>query len=81
MTLEEAMKTPTTKDAKPDRQNLGPTGPAKVERNSDLSYDDKHPNAGDDSGGVVGPTPTDVPDAAKRFQTEIDRKRAQTPPD
>ena len=42
------MKTPTVDDPKPKRENLGPTGPAKV------SHDEE--DKGEDSGGA-SPTP------------------------
>jgi hypothetical protein len=62
---EATMKTPATKDRQPDRNNLGPTGPAKApsaEKQAD--YEAKHPNPGnvvsaDDPN--VGPTPTADP--------------------
>jgi hypothetical protein len=41
------MKTPTVKDSKPKRENLGPTGPAKV------SGDDS--SKGDESNTAGGP--------------------------
>jgi hypothetical protein len=76
------MKTPSKDDPKPDRENLGPTGPAKVqgERKDD---EVKHPHAGnvvapDDPN--VGPAPTDDP-RQKTHKLEKDRKPTQTPPD
>ena len=76
------MKTPSTKDTVPDRTNLGPTGPTEIHKDSKLSYDKKHPNAGNTGNDkVVGPTPTDDPDdQAKQLETQIDKKRVQTPP-
>jgi hypothetical protein len=63
------MKTPTVDDSKPKRENLGPTGPAKVSGTSKAEA-----NKG------TGSTPS----ADSSYETELedilDRKRAQTPP-
>ena len=77
------MKNPSTKDTEPDRKNLGPTGPAEIHKDSKLSYDKKHPNAGNAGNDkLVGPTPTDDPDDnANQLETQMDKKRGQTPPD
>lgn len=58
------MKTPSTKDRQPDRNTLGPTGPAKVPSPEEKDYEAKHPNPGnvvsvDDPN--VGPAPTADP--------------------
>jgi len=44
--MEEGMDSPSTKDKRPDRKKLGPTGPAKTHHDSDVTYDEKHPNPG-----------------------------------
>jgi hypothetical protein len=66
------MKTPTVDDPKPQRENLGPTGPAKL-------------SGGERSKGKESNTaasaPTGEPGKASELQKTIDRKRAQTPPD
>ena len=73
------MKTPSTKDAHPDRENLGPTGPAKTPRDSKSDPDKKHPhpgNIGDVDKPHVGPTPTDDPRGkASQFAKEIHKRR------
>jgi len=75
------MKTPSTKDPKLDRKHLGPTGPANIEPEPKQSYEDKHPNPGNVE-SHVGPTPTDDPDSmASELKREVDKKRAQAPPD
>jgi hypothetical protein len=52
---------------------------------SKRSYDEGHPhpgNIGDADKPHVGPTPTDDPRGkASQLEKEIDKKRAQTPPD
>ena len=76
------MNNPSIKDDRPDRKNLGPTGPAHMPPEPTQSYDDKHPNAGTIDEPLVGPTPTDDPrNEADKLENEIDKKRAQTPPD
>ena len=76
------MKRPSTADDKPDRKSLGPTGPAKMPPDSDQSHADKHPNPGNIDDPLTGPTPTDDPRGkAGQLENEIDKKRAQTPPD
>jgi hypothetical protein len=76
------MKNPSTKDARPDRANLGPTGPGKTPRDSKSDPDKKHPHPGNVGGEQVGPPPTDDPRGkASQFEKAIDKKRAQTPPD
>ena len=75
------MKTPSTKDRQPDRNNLGPTGPAKVpSREEQAGYEAKHPNPGnvvsaDDPN--VGPSPTADPRGkAGALAGQIAEKRA-----
>jgi len=79
------MKTPSTEDVQPDRQNLGPTGPAKVSSGSKAEPDKKHPHPGnivEADKPFVGPTPTDDPRGkAGQLENEIDKKRAETPPE
>jgi hypothetical protein len=79
------MNTPSTKDPRSDRDNLGPTGPAKMPADSKADPDKKHPHPGnvtDADKPQVGPTPTDDPRGkASQLENEIDKKRAQTPPD
>jgi hypothetical protein len=58
------MNKPSIKDSKPNRDNLGPKGPAKMPPQDQASYEDKHPNPGNVTPKVdktVGPTPTDDP--------------------
>ena len=40
------MNKTSTNDPKPDRDNLGPTGPAKMPPKEEASYDEKHPHPG-----------------------------------
>ena len=65
------MKTPTVDDAKPKRDNLGPTGPAKV-------------SSDDDGEGATSSGAVSAPAAETSYESELenilDRKRAQTPP-
>jgi hypothetical protein len=76
------MKTPSTKDAHPDRGNLGPTGPAKMPPDAKDDTDKKHPHPGNVGGEQVGPSPTDDPRGkARQFEKEIDKKRGETPAD
>ena len=79
------MKTPSVKDAKPDRKHLGPTGPADIEPGTTHSYDDTHPNPGNVDKGEpthVGPTPTDDPEGTpSKLRREVDKKRAESPRD
>ena len=58
------MSETSIEDTEPDRDNLGPTGPAKMPPKDDDSYEDKHPNAGNltpKGDKTVGPPPTDDP--------------------
>ena len=71
----------STNDARPNRDKLGPTGPAKTSAESKKSYDEKHPNAGNIGEAPPGPAATDDPGNADRLEKKIDKKRAQTPPD
>ena len=64
------MKTPTVDDPQPKRENLGPTGPAKV------SGDDT--TKGEESNGV-GSAPSGTPGKDSELEKIIERKRAQTP--
>ena len=76
------MNNPSIKDHRPDRKNLGSTGPVHMPPEPTQSYDDKHPNAGTVDEPLVGPTPTDhTRNEADKLENEIDKKRAQTPPD
>jgi hypothetical protein len=66
------------------RDDLGPTGPAKLPKEGQKkSYDEKHPHAGNiEDKDHVGPNPTDDPDhKAGKLEKTIDKKRAQTPAD
>ena len=63
------MKTPTENDPKPQREKLGPTGPAKVSGGKE----------GKES-KCAGSEP-DERGKPSELETVIDRKRAQTPPD
>ena len=63
------MKTPTVDDPKPQRENLRPTGPAKVSGGKEGK--ERH-----DAGAKE-----DERGKARELETAIDRKRAQTPPD
>ena len=64
------MKTPTVDDAKPKRDNLGPTGPAKVSSEDD----------GDGSTASDGSAPPADASYENELENILDRKRAQTPP-
>ena len=65
------MKTPTVKDSKPKRENLGPTGPAKV------SGDDS--SKGDES-NTAGSAPSGNPGGDSEIEKVINRKRGTAPP-
>jgi hypothetical protein len=71
----------TSTDKQPDRDKLGPTGPAKVESPSRSDFDKSHPNAGNiskDAEPRVGPTPTDAPQGnAGMLKSEIDKQRGK----
>ena len=59
------MKTPTVDDKKPKRDNLGPTGPAKVTH-------DEGDNGKAKAGGADG-------SYEKEMETILERKKGQTP--
>jgi hypothetical protein len=59
------MKTPSVDDSKPKRDNLGPTGPAKVSET-------------EESNGASAPSGN--PSYESELENILDRKRAQTPP-
>ena len=61
------MKTPTVDDAKPKRDNLGPTGPAKVSGDDDAKREESNSAGGS-------------PSYESELENILDRKRAQTPP-
>jgi len=63
------MKTPTIDDEKPKRDNLGPTGPAKVD---DTGKVEKTSSADSEAGGETS--------YESEMENILDRKRAQTPP-
>ena len=65
------------------REDLGPTGPAKLPGGPKDSYEKKHPNPGNiQSGQHIGPHPTDDPRGkSKDLKDVIDKKRAGTPAD
>ena len=65
------MKTPATDDPKPKRNDLGPTGPAKVS-GSDTSK-------GEES-NTAGSAPSGEPETDSDFEKAIGRKRSQTSP-
>ncbi len=51
------VKTPISKERKPDRKNLGPTGPERMpRRDARESYEEKHPNPGN-TGKTIPATP------------------------
>ena len=66
------MKIPTIDDPKPKREDLGPTGPAKVS-GSDTSKGEEC--------NTAGSAPSGEPGSDGDFEKAIDRKRTQTPPD
>jgi hypothetical protein len=66
------MKTPTIDDPKPKRENLGPTGPAKVS-GGDTSKRQESNSAGS--------APSGEPGSKSDLEKAIDRKRSQTSPD
>jgi hypothetical protein len=65
------------------RNDLGPTGPAKLPGGPKESYEKKHPNPGNiQSGQHIGPPPTADPHGkSKDLKDVIDKKRAETPAD
>ena len=65
------------------RDDLGPTGPAKLPRGPQESYEKKHPNPGNiQNGQHIGPHPTHDPRGkSKDLKDVIDKKRAETPAD
>jgi hypothetical protein len=67
------MKTPSVDDPKPQRENLGPTGPAKV--SGGKRSKDK------ESSNTAGSAPSGEPGTDSELEKAIDRKRTQTPPD
>jgi hypothetical protein len=75
------MSKPSTEDAAPNRNKLGPTGPSEKSADSKKSYDEKHPNAGNIGEQNPGPAATDDPNTAERIEKKIDEKRSQTPAD
>ena len=74
------MTRPSTNDGAPQRDKLGPTGPAEPPKDSKRSYDQEHPhpgNVGEDA--LLGPNPTDDPNQkAEQLEKKIDQKRSQT---
>lgn len=58
------MKTPTVNDEKPKRDNLGPTGPAVVDKDKKDESDDAKADGSYE----------------KEMENILDRKRGQTPP-
>ena len=68
------LKTPTTDDPKPKRENLGPTGPAKVSGGNASS-------GSGDASNTAGSAPSGEPGTDSELEKAIDRKRTQTPPD
>jgi hypothetical protein len=75
------MSKPTVKDEKPDREHLGPTGPAKMppESKRGPGVERVHPgNVNQGNTPVVGPTPTDAPHGgARKLEKEVDKKRSE----
>jgi hypothetical protein len=65
------------------RDNLGPTGPAKLPKEPKESYEKKHPNPGNiQSDQHIGPHPTHDPTgASKDLKGLIEKKRSETRPD
>ena len=75
------MNKPTIKDDDPDRDHLGPTGPAKMPPDSKRGPDVKRVHPGNVNQGdspIVGPTPTDAPrGGARKLEKEVDKKRGE----
>lgn len=75
------MSKPTIKDEDPDRDQLGPTGPAKMPADSKRGPDVKRVHPGNVNAGgspIVGPTPTDASHGgAEELEEEVDKKRAE----
>ena len=73
------MSKPTIEDESPDRDNLGPTGPAKMPADSKRGPDVKRVHPGNVNQGdspIVGPMPTDAPNGgARTLEKEVDKKR------
>jgi len=60
-------------DHQPDRDKLGPTGPAKAPSDNKRSYDEKHPHAGTVE-EHPGPPPTDDPPGSSKTESIILKK-------
>jgi hypothetical protein len=62
------MKTPTVDDPKPKRENLAPTGPAKVSKDeTSKGYESNS----------VGSAPSGEPGRSSELEKAIDRRRAR----
>jgi len=65
----------------PDRDKLGPMGPAKAPADQKRSREEKHPNPGTVQ-EQAGPSPTDDPSQNRRHaEQKIEEARTKTPPD
>ncbi len=65
-----------TTSKEPNRDKLGPTGPADVKGDPEASYEAKHPNAGNVAEAPPGPMPSSDPDdKASELAKEVERKR------
>ena len=77
-----AMNRPSTKDDRPDRKNLGPTGLAHIHPKLGNPMMMRIPMPVPSTHLFVGPTPTDDPrNEADKQNKVIEKKRAQTSPD
>ena len=65
-----------TTATEPERDNLGPTGPAKVTGDQQPTYEEKHPHPGNLGDAAAGPMPTHDPsEKASALGDEIEKKR------
>ncbi len=65
-----------TTATEPERDSLGPTGPAKVTGDPQPTYEEKHPHPGNVGETAAGPMPTHDPAGkASALGDEIENKR------
>lgn len=74
------MKTPDTKDKKPDRKHLGPTGPEHLTPDRKKAHTKRvHPgNVTEKDAPIVGPTPTGSPHGQdEELAAEIEKRKRE----
>ncbi len=64
-----------TTSTEPNRDRLGPTGPANVKGDPEASYEAKHPNPGNVAEAPLGPMPSSDPDDKASVAKEVEKKR------